>query len=33
VVVVPSGMPHWFRDVAAPLRYLAVKVAGDGVAR
>jgi glc operon protein GlcG len=33
VVVVPSGTPHWFRDVVTPLRYLAVKVAGDGVAR
>jgi len=32
VVVVPSGTPHWFRDVKAPVLYLAVKVAGDGVA-
>ena len=31
VVVVPSGTPHWFRDVKAPVLYLAVKVAGDGV--
>jgi len=33
VVVVPSGTPHWFRDVKAPVLYLAVKVAGDGVAQ
>lgn len=31
VVVIPSGTPHWFRDVKAPVLYLAVKVAGDGV--
>jgi uncharacterized protein GlcG (DUF336 family) len=31
VVVVPSGTPHWFREVKAPVLYLAVKVAGDGV--
>ena len=31
VVVVPSGTPHWFREVRAPMLYLAVKVAGDGV--
>ncbi|HEY1332992.1 MAG TPA: heme-binding protein [Myxococcaceae bacterium] len=31
VVVVPSGTPHWFRDVKAPVLYFAVKVAGDGV--
>jgi glc operon protein GlcG len=31
VVVVPSGTPHWFREVKAPMLYLAVKVAGDGV--
>ena len=31
VVVVPSGTPHWFRDVKSPVLYLAVKVAGDGV--
>jgi uncharacterized protein GlcG (DUF336 family) len=31
VVVVPNGTPHWFRDVKAPVLYLAVKVAGDGV--
>jgi len=33
VVVVPSGTPHWFREVNAPMLYLAVKVAGDGVAQ
>jgi uncharacterized protein GlcG (DUF336 family) len=31
VVVIPSGTPHWFRDVKAPVLYFAVKVAGDGV--
>ena len=31
VVVVPNGTPHWFREVKAPMLYLAVKVAGDGV--
>jgi glc operon protein GlcG len=31
VVVVPSGTPHWFREVKAPVLYFAVKVAGDGV--
>jgi len=33
VVVVPSGTPHWFRDVQGPVLYFAVKVAGDGVAQ
>jgi glc operon protein GlcG len=28
VVVVPNGVPHWFRDVDAPLLYYVVKVAG-----
>jgi glc operon protein GlcG len=32
VVVIPSGTPHWFREVKAPVLYFAVKVAGDGVA-
>lgn len=27
VVVVPSGTPHWFRDVEAPFLYYVVKVA------
>jgi glc operon protein GlcG len=27
VVVVPSGTPHWFREVAAPFLYYVVKVA------
>ena len=31
VVVIPGGTPHWFREVKAPVLYLAVKVAGDGV--
>jgi len=31
VEVVPSGTPHWFREVKGPVLYFAVKVAGDGV--
>jgi glc operon protein GlcG len=31
VVVVPNGVPHWFRDVPGPLDYYVVKVrAQDG---
>ena len=26
VVVVPNGVPHWFRDVPVPLDYYVVKV-------
>jgi glc operon protein GlcG len=26
IVVVPNGVPHWFRDVQAPLLYYVVKV-------
>ena len=26
VVVVPNGVPHWFRDVPGPLDYYVVKV-------
>lgn len=26
VVVIPSGVPHWFREVAGPLDYYVVKV-------
>jgi len=33
VIVIPGGTPHWFREVKAPVLYLAVKVAGDGVAQ
>jgi len=28
VVVIPSGVPHWFREVAGPLDYYVVKVRG-----
>jgi mannose-6-phosphate isomerase-like protein (cupin superfamily) len=28
VVIVPSGVPHWFRDVQAPFLYYTVKVTG-----
>lgn len=28
VVVIPSGVPHWFREVAGPLDYYVVKVGG-----
>jgi quercetin dioxygenase-like cupin family protein len=34
VLVVPAGVPHWFRAVPGPIRYFVVKVsAGDGGAR
>ena len=26
VVIVPHGVPHWFKDVAGPLKYYVVKV-------
>ena len=26
VVVIPNGVPHWFRDVAGPVLYYVVKV-------
>jgi glc operon protein GlcG len=26
VIVIPSGIPHWFRQVTAPFEYLVVKV-------
>ena len=32
VVVIPHGMPHWFKDVKGPVLYFAVKVQNDGVA-
>ena len=28
IVIVPSGVPHWFRDVQAPFLYYTVKVTG-----
>ena len=31
VVVVPSGRPHWFREVKAPVLYRTVKGAAQGV--
>lgn len=32
VVVVPNGVPHWFREVPGPLDYYVVKVRADGSA-
>lgn len=26
VLVIPPGVPHWFRDIAPPFRYFTVKV-------
>jgi glc operon protein GlcG len=26
VVVIPNGVPHWFKDVPGPITYYAVKV-------
>lgn len=31
VVVVPGGVPHWFKDVSAPFQYYVVKVTAPGV--
>jgi glc operon protein GlcG len=28
VVIVPSGVPHWFREVQAPFVYYVVKTTG-----
>lgn len=33
VVVVPSGTPHWFKQVPAPMTYFVVKVRTAGAAR
>jgi len=33
VVVVPNGVPHWFRDVAGPVLYYVVKVTAAEPAR
>lgn len=30
VVIVPSGVPHWFKEVSAPLTYYVVKVRAEG---
>jgi len=31
VLVVPSGTPHWFREVEGPVLYYVVKVSGSGM--
>ncbi|HEY6554944.1 MAG TPA: cupin domain-containing protein [Vicinamibacteria bacterium] len=33
VVIVPSGTPHWFKEVPAPMTYYVVKVRAAGAAR
>ena len=34
VVVVPAGVPHWFKEVPAPFLYFVVKpIAANGSAR
>lgn len=33
VIVVPNGVPHWFREVAGPVLYYVVKVTEPGAAR
>ena len=33
VIIVPSGTPHWFKDVPAPMTYYVVKVRAAGDAR
>jgi glc operon protein GlcG len=33
VVIVPSGVPHWFREVTPPVLYFVVKVTASGAAR
>ena len=30
VVVVPNGVPHWFKEVKGPMTYFAVKVPAGG---
>jgi mannose-6-phosphate isomerase-like protein (cupin superfamily) len=30
VIVIPSGVPHWFRSVDSPVVYYVVKVTGRG---
>jgi quercetin dioxygenase-like cupin family protein len=29
VVVIPSGVPHWFKEVPGPLTYYVVKVRSE----
>jgi hypothetical protein len=29
VVVIPSGVPHWFSDVPAPLDYYVMEPSGE----
>ena len=33
VIIVPSGTPHWFKTVPAPMTYYVVKVRAAGEAR
>lgn len=33
VVIVPSGTPHWFKQVPAPMTYFVVKVRAVGASR
>lgn len=33
VLVVPNGVPHWFRDVSGPVLYFVVKVTAPGAAQ
>jgi len=33
LIIVPSGTPHWFKDVPAPMTYFVVKVRAVGEAR
>jgi glc operon protein GlcG len=33
VIIVPSGIPHWFKQVPAPLTYFVVKVRAVGATR
>jgi glc operon protein GlcG len=33
VVVIPNGVPHWFREVAGPVLYYVVKVTAPEAAR
>lgn len=33
LVIVPSGTPHWFKEVPAPMTYYVVKVRAAGDAR
>lgn len=33
VVVIPNGVPHWFREVTPPVLYYVVKVTAPGASR